>query len=40
MQGWARGKHHCGTDATQAFIGSAHGRAQLEKLPVAGRLVD
>ncbi len=38
---WARGVHHeveAGTDATEAFIGSGHARAVLEKLPVVGRL--
>ena len=37
---WQGGSHHgvsAGTDATEAFVGSGHGRQVLEKLPVVGR---
>ena len=36
-----RGRHHgvqAGTDATDAFVRSGHGRSVLEKMPVVGRL--
>ncbi|NKE10678.1 MULTISPECIES: cytochrome b5 domain-containing protein [Kocuria] len=38
---WARGRHHgikAGTDATEKFVGSGHGRDILERMPVVGRL--
>lgn len=41
---WARrGSHHgvpAGTDATEKFIGSAHGKEKLQQMPVVGRLAD
>lgn len=41
LPSWARGRHHgveAGTDATEKFIASAHGRDRLQQLPVVGRL--
>ena len=37
---WKNGSHHgvrAGTDATEDFVRSGHGRQILEKLPVVGR---
>ena len=41
IQSWKNGQHHgvrAGTDATDKFMKSGHGRSILQKLPVIGGL--